>query len=84
MTVRRTHALFTAAIAGALGLLSFGAVARAEITGSIKLEGKPPESKEIDMSGVKECKDQHADPVYEESAVVGEKGELANGANPVP
>lgn len=78
MTVRRTHTLFTAAVAGALGLLAFGVGARAEITGSVKLNGKAPESKELDMSGVKECKDQHADPVYEESVVVGEKGDLAN------
>src|SRR5262245_717867 len=77
MNFRSTNKLFTVAAAGAFGLLVCIS-ARAEITGSVKLEGKAPESKEIDMSGVKECKDQHADPVYDETVVVGEKGELAN------
>src|SRR4051812_23116750 len=77
MNFRLTNKLVAVVAAGALGLL-VSAAARAEITGSVKLEGKAPETKEIDMSGVKECKDQHADPVYEESVVAGDKGELAN------
>ncbi|WP_428937232.1 carboxypeptidase regulatory-like domain-containing protein [Fontivita pretiosa] len=58
--------------------LGFGALAGADVTGKVKLEGKAPEPKEIDMSGVKECAAQHADPVYEETIVAGENGELAN------
>src|SRR5262249_40389811 len=48
------------------------------ITGTVKLEGKPPESKDIDMSGVKECAAHHADPVPEENIVVNDKGDLKN------
>lgn len=63
------------ALAIALGLGSFSF---AQVTGSVKLDGAAPEMKPIDMSGVKECNDQHADPVIDDSVVVGEKGELAN------
>ena len=52
--------------------------AMADLTGKVTYAGKPPEAKQIDMSGVKECNDKHPDPVYEENLVVGEKGELAN------
>jgi hypothetical protein len=52
--------------------------AMAVLTGKCTYVGKPPEPKQIDMSGVKECADQHPDPVYEDTLVVGEKGELAN------
>jgi hypothetical protein len=52
--------------------------ARADVTGLVKLDGTAPEAKEIDMSGVKECADQHADPVYEETVVADDKGNLAN------
>jgi len=79
MTVRRTNRLFITTIAaGAIGLFAVSMTARAEITGSVKLEGKAPEAKEIDMSGVADCKNQHADPVYEETVITGDKGELKN------
>ena len=52
--------------------------ARADITGKVKLDGKAPESKQIDMSGVKECHALHADPVFDDSVIAGDNGELAN------
>jgi plastocyanin len=44
----------------------------------VVLEGKVPESKEIDMSGIKECAAHHSDPVPEENIVVDDKGNLKN------
>jgi hypothetical protein len=63
------------ALSAALGVAG---AARADITGKVALEGAPPEAKEIDMSGVKECAAKHADPVYEETVVADDKGNLAN------
>jgi hypothetical protein len=62
----------------ALALTAFTSVASAEITGKVTLEGKAPEAKEIDMSGVKECAALHADPVTEQNIVADESGNLAN------
>ena len=62
----------------ALALATFTSVASAEITGKVTLEGKAPEAKEIDMSGVKECAALHADPVTEQTVVADESGNLAN------
>jgi hypothetical protein len=67
--------LSAVALAAALGVVS---TARADITGKVTLDGAAPEAKEIDMSGVKECADKHADPVYEETVVADDKGNLAN------
>jgi hypothetical protein len=64
--------------AAALALAAFGAVGKADITGKVNVDGKAPEVKEIDMSAVKECAAQHADPVAEETVVADEKGNLAN------
>lgn len=64
--------------AAALALAAFAAVGKADITGKVNLDGKAPEQKEIDMSGVKECAAQHADPVIEENVVADDKGNLAN------
>src|SRR5436190_1234614 len=50
----------------------------AQVTGKIKLDGKPPAMKEIDMSGVKDCNALHPDPVLEETVVAKPTGELAN------
>ena len=63
------------AAALSVGIASF---ASADVTGSVKLDGKPPEMATINMSGVKECANQHPDPVTEETVVAGDKGELAN------
>jgi hypothetical protein len=64
-----------AAAAMSVGFVSFAA---ADITGKVKLDGKAPDAKEIDMSGVAECKAAHTDPVYEEHVVADEQGNLAN------
>jgi len=73
MTIR--NKMFTAAACVALGLCG---AARADIKGSVKLDGKPPEMPEIKMAAVAECAKQHKDPVFEETIVAGDKGELAN------
>lgn len=67
----------TAAIAAALAM-GVASVAFAEIKGKVTLDGKAPEMKEIDMSAVKECAAQHADPVTEPTVVADDKGNLAN------
>src|SRR5256885_4526614 len=62
----------------ALALSAFGGLASADITGKVNLDGKAPEQKEIDMSGVKECAAKHTDPVPEQTVVADDKGNLAN------
>jgi len=62
----------------ALALSALGGFASADITGKVNLDGKPPEQKEIDMSGVKECAAKHTDPVQEQTVVANDKGDLAN------
>ncbi|HEY7087472.1 MAG TPA: hypothetical protein VH518_05235 [Tepidisphaeraceae bacterium] len=65
-------------VAASLAIAAAASFASAQVTGKVKLDGKAPEMKEIDMSGVKECAAQHADPVTEETIVANDKGELAN------
>ena len=62
----------------ALTVAAFGAVASADITGKVNLDGAAPEMKDIDMAGVKECAQQHPDPIQEETVMVDDKGSLAN------
>jgi hypothetical protein len=59
-------------------IFGFGPMAFSDVTGKVTLEGQAPEAKEIDMKGVAECAKLHANPVFEETVWVGEKGELAN------
>jgi plastocyanin len=50
-----------------------------QVTGKVTLTGKVPEMAEI--AGIKnapDCAKEHKDPVYEETVVAGDKGELAN------
>jgi len=70
--------LLALAAGASVGLLGVARFATADITGAVKLDGKAPEMKPIDMGAVAECAKQHQDPVYEETVVAGEKGELAN------
>lgn len=70
---RLAVAVFSAAVSAL-----FGGAAFAQVTGTVKVDGKVPEAKPIEMSAVKECAQQHADPVYDETVVAGENGELAN------
>jgi hypothetical protein len=62
-----------AALSAGVASMSFG-----QVTGSVTLDGDAPEMAVIDMSGQKDCANQHSDPVSEETVVAGEKGELAN------
>jgi hypothetical protein len=48
------------------------------VKGVVHLDGKAPDVKEIDMSGVKECAAKHSDPVPEQSILVDDKGNLKN------
>jgi len=74
MKIRTTLAAL--AITAATGLTCSSAFA--DITGKVNLDGKAPEMKDIDMSGVKECAAQHPDPVQEQTVVADDKGNLAN------
>lgn len=48
----------------------------ADINGTVKLDGKPPEEKIIDMSSVPDCSKQHSEPVKTQFYVVGSNGGL--------
>lgn len=50
----------------------------ADVTGKAVLDGDAPKPKVISMKAVPQCDKQHTDPVYDESIVVGDKGELKN------
>jgi plastocyanin len=66
--------LSAAALSAGLATSSF-----AQITGKVTLAGKPPEMKEIAaIKATPQCAAMHKDPVYEDTVVVGDKGELAN------
>src|SRR5687767_14457195 len=62
----------------ALALAAFTAPVSADITGTVNLDGAAPKMNDVDMSGVKECAAQHADPVTEQTVVADDKGNLAN------
>jgi hypothetical protein len=61
-------------------LLAFGltSLATAQVTGKVTLEGEPPELREVDMGAVRDCAALHPDPVYDETVLAGEEGELEN------
>src|SRR5688572_30284055 len=67
-------ALSAAVLAVGIG----GGFAAADVTGTVKFEGKAPPRKPINMAGVAQCAQLHKQPVLEESLVVGKGGELAN------
>ncbi len=51
----------------------------AQITGSVKLDGKAPEMQQIKaVANDPNCAKLHKDPVFEETVVAGDKGELQN------
>ena len=50
----------------------------AQVTGTVKLDGKAPEMPKIDMSGVAQCAQQHTTPVMQETVVTGADNGLAN------
>ena len=60
-------------------LLATCSASFAQVSGKVTLLGKPPEMKPITaMAAMPLCAQLHKDPVYEDTVVVGEKGELAN------
>lgn len=66
-------------IAAALFSASLCSVSFAQITGLVKLDGKAPDMPEIKgIANDPICSKLHKDPVYDETVVVGDKGELAN------
>lgn len=72
--MRFTHLLSAVALSAGLGTVCF-----ADITGKVTLTGKPPEMAEIKaIKQVPDCAKMHKDPIFEETVVVGDKGELAN------
>ncbi|HWB54133.1 MAG TPA: hypothetical protein VG722_08070 [Tepidisphaeraceae bacterium] len=59
-------------------LLAASTTALADITGMVKYAGKAPEPTTIDMAAVAECANQHPDPVYDQSLLVGDNGGIEN------
>jgi plastocyanin len=71
-----SKSLWITALALSAGMCSasFG-----QVTGKVTLKGKAPEMAEI--AGIKnapDCAKMHKDPVFEETVITGDKGELAN------
>ena len=53
--------------------------ASAQISGKVILKGNPPEMRQIkEVASNPQCAALHKDPVYEDTVLVGDKGELAN------
>lgn len=51
----------------------------AQISGKVTLDGTPPDMPQVKgISSVPQCAALHKDPVYDDSVVAGDKGELAN------
>jgi hypothetical protein len=51
----------------------------AQISGKVMLDGTPPEMAPVKgIASVPQCAQLHKDPVYDDSIVAGDKGELAN------
>jgi plastocyanin len=65
--------LLSAVVSAGICSSSFG-----QITGAVKLDGNPPIMKKIDMAGNPQCAAMHKDPVFEDTVILGDKGELAN------
>jgi hypothetical protein len=75
MNVR--HPLSILAVLAASIILCSSALA--QITGTVKLDGAPPDMPAIDMSGVPACASQHKGAkVREQTVVAGANGALAN------
>src|SRR5437016_1426663 len=74
ISMRIRNSLLVATFSAALGVCG---IARADLTGTTKLDGKAPEPEVIDMAAVGDCAKLHPDPVYKED-IVEDKGNLAN------
>ena len=67
------------ALALSAGVFGLGNAAFAQITGTAKLDGKPPEPKMISVAAVPDCAKQHPNgQIQDESIIVNDKGELKN------
>lgn len=63
---------------GAAISLGLGTASFAQISGKVTLLGNLPEMKQITgMSAIPQCAQMHKDPVYEDTVVAGDKGELS-------
>src|SRR5260221_327590 len=72
--IRVSNGIFIATICASLTTACL-----ADITGKVTLAGKIPDMPEIKaIKDNADCAKMHKDPVYEESVVAGDKGELAN------
>lgn len=72
--MRVSALLSTFALSAGLCSASFG-----QVTGSVKLDGKAPDMPQIKgIEANPDCAKMHKDPVYEETILAGDKGELAN------
>ena len=66
-------------LSGAALAIALSTPTYAQIGGKVVLEGQPPEIKEIDgIKLVPQCAALHKDPVFDDSIIVSDKGELAN------
>jgi plastocyanin len=72
--MRLTTLLSAAALSAAFCTASF-----AQISGKVTLQGTPPDMPEVKgIAAIPQCKELHKDPVYEDTVIAGDKGELAN------
>ena len=67
--------MWISALALSAGMCS---VSLADVTGKVTLNGQAPKPKVINMAAVPQCAAQHAQPVLDESIVVGAGNELQN------
>src|SRR5437867_4283583 len=71
----KRFAWFSAAVLSA----SFCSLASAQITGTVKYDGKAPERKPIAaITADPNCRAMHKDPLLDETLVVDEEGKIAN------
>ena len=70
-----TSRAWMSALALSAGVCS---VSLADVSGKALLDGPAPKPKAISMKAVPDCDKHHTDPVYEETIVAGEGGELKN------
>jgi hypothetical protein len=60
------------------GMFGLCGASLADITGSVKFDGKAPERKKIDVSTVPACAEAHPNGLLDESLVINDKGGIQN------
>jgi plastocyanin len=68
----------SALLSAAVLSVSLGGLAGADVTGKVTFDGKAPAMKKIAMNAIAQCAQLHAEPVLEETVVVGKDNALAN------